>query len=143
MRPILATISVVLIVGMLAGCNTLGRQPKLSEALITPSELKPGDSAVITVKVTDRQALVTKVEGIVREDPSIKLKLRDDGAAPDQKAGDSVWTLQVDVPFQAPPGDFTLEITAFRSDGSPVPVKNEQGKSGPLMTVVPIKIAAP
>ena len=127
----------------LAGCNTTGRQPIFQSAVINPNQLKPGDSAVISVEVKDRHNIVRKVEGVVEEDPSIKLKLRDDGQQPDAKAGDNVWTLQVDVPFQAPPGGFMLDLTAYRSDGTPVPVRSKEGKTVPLSTSLPVTINNP
>jgi len=130
----------LVLAGMLTGCNTMGRQPQFREASINPSQLTPGDSAVISVNVKDRHEIVRKVEGVIREEPSLKLKLRDDGEAPDAKAGDNLWTLQVDVPFQAPPGEFTLDLTAYRSDGTPVPVRGAEGKTAPLATSLPLVI---
>ena len=56
----------------------------------------------------------------------------DDGIGPDEVAGDGTWTLKVDVPFQAPPGEFELEFTAFRSDGQPILVRDEDGDTIPL-----------
>ena len=56
-RSILA-LAVTITVSMLGGCHTLGRQPRLVDAAITPDQLKPGDTAIITVKVKDPQALV-------------------------------------------------------------------------------------
>jgi len=63
--------------------------------------------------------------------------------APDKKAGDNEWSLQVDVPFQAPAGQFTLQLTAFRSDGTPVPVRDKEGQTVPLSVSVPIAIGNP
>ena len=126
-----------------AGCNTLGRQPQLKNATISPDELKPGDAAVVTVVVKDRHNLVRKVQGVVREDPSITLKLRNDGVAPDEKAGDKTWSLEVDVPFQAPAGNYTLDVTAYRSDGTPVPVRSPERKTVPLSVSIPVVIKNP
>ncbi len=125
---------------LMAGCNTMGRQPQFRAAAIAPAVLKPGESAVITVQVKDRHNIVRKVEGVVQEDPNIKLKLHDDGQPPDAKAGDGVWSLKVDVPFQAPSGKFLLELTAYRADGTPVPVHTKEGKTAPLSTAVPVVI---
>ena len=111
--------------------------------MITPADLKPGDTAVISVEVDDRDGIVRRVEGVVLEDPTIKLKLSDDGKPPDEEAGDNIWSLQVDVPFQAAPGDFTLELTAYRSDGSPVPVRTQESGTVPLRATIPVAIAAP
>ena len=59
-----------------------------------PDTLQLGDSAVITVKVSDRHGVVDRVEGYVVEDPRLKFNFKDDGVAPDEKAGDGVWTFQ-------------------------------------------------
>lgn len=143
MNRIAGILAFVVLVGALAGCNTLGRQPKLENAVISPAELKPGESAVVSVKVVDRHDIVKRVEGVVQEDPNIRLKLRDDGGEPDVKASDNVWTLQVDVPEQALPGTFMLELIAYRSDGTPVPVRNAEREVVNLATFLPVVIANP
>jgi hypothetical protein len=143
MKCCAGTFGVLLLGIALLGCNTLGRQPQFKDAMITPTELKPGDTAVITVRVKRPHDIIRRVEGIIREDPSIKFKLHDDGVPPDEKAGDNVWSLQVDVPFQAPPGEFLLELTAFRSDGTPVPVKNDQARTVPMTVSIPVMIRNP
>jgi len=133
----------VVLIGMLVGCNTAGRQPKLENAVISPAELKPGETAIISVNVVDRHDVVKRVEGLVQEEPSIRLKLRDDGSEPDAKAGDNVWTLQVDVPEQAPPGTFMLELMAYRSDGTPVPVRDAERRVVNLAVPLPVVIGNP
>lgn len=122
----------LVLLSVLAGCNTLGRQPRIHKALIEPAELKPGDTAVIRIEVNDRYDIVDRVQGVVREDPRITFDLLDDGVAPDKEAGDGIWTLEVDVPFQAPPGEFTLEFTALRSDGEPIIVRDDEGNAATL-----------
>ncbi|HEO71330.1 MAG TPA: hypothetical protein ENN80_08705 [Candidatus Hydrogenedentes bacterium] len=132
MQRFVCVLAITALVFGLAGCNTLSRQPRMQEARITPSDLKPGDTAIIAVKVNDPHNVVERVEGMVLEDQRVTLRLRDDGVEPDSKAGDNIWTLRVDVPFQAPPGEFTLEFTAFRSDGQPVVVLDENRNAAPL-----------
>lgn len=131
------------VVILIAGCNTAGRQPQFRSATITPAELKPGDNAVVTADVKDRNHIIRKIEGVVREDPGIRLKLHNDGEAPDVKAGDNLWSLQVAVPFVAPSGNFLLQLTAYRADGTPVPVKTKGGKSDVLTTTIPVVIKNP
>lgn len=114
------------------GCNTMGRQPKLSNPTIEPATLKPGDSAVITVKATDKNKIIHRIVGTVQEDARMPLPLRDDGKAPDEAAGDNIWSLQVDVPFMAPPGQFTLELTAYDSRGQAIIVRKSRKETGPL-----------
>lgn len=116
----------------MTGCNTMGRQPKLQNATINPAALKPGDSATITVKVVDKHKIVQRVVATVAEDQRMKFKLRDDGLPPDEKAGDGIWSYSVRVPFMAPPGNFTLEITAYNAKGDAINVKKGQKEVGPL-----------
>lgn len=122
----------VMIVLACAGCNTMGRQPKLQDAKIDPATLKPGESAAITVKVVDKYKIVQRVVATVVEDQRMKFKLRDDGVAPDEKAGDGIWSYSVRVPFMAPPGNFTLQFTAYNSKGDAISVKKGQKDIGPL-----------
>lgn len=150
MRRVTAILAVALVLVALAGCNTAGRQPRFDNAMIRPpdakgpvEELKPGDTAVISVQVKDKHDIVRRVEGVVREDDTIKFKLRDDGVEPDEEAGDNIWSLQVDVPFLAPAGEFLLEITAYRSDGTPVPVRNEEGRTVAMTASIPVVIVNP
>jgi len=83
------------------------------------------------------------VQGVVVEDPRITFRLMDDGLDPDAKAGDSVWSMAVDVPFQAPPGEYFLEMTAYTDDGEPVTIREKGGTLKPLQAVVPLRILPP
>ena len=123
-----------------SGCNTLSKQPQITKAAIEPQSLKPGDSAVITLAVKDKNQIVDRIEGVVLEDPRLTFKLRDDGEAPDEKAGDGVWSMRVDVPFQAPPGEFRLEFTAFDRTGTPISVRDKSKRVMPLQQVLPLQI---
>lgn len=143
MQRVTGSLAVAFLAAALAGCNTPGRQPRLNNALIMPEELKPGDTAVISVAVKDKHSIVRRVEGMVLEDASITFRLRDDGTPPDEEAHDNVYSLQVDVPFQAPPGEFSLELTAYGSDGAPVPVRNREGRTVPLTASIPVVIRNP
>jgi len=135
--------TVVLTTLLLSGCNTLSGQPQIARAGIDPEVLEPGSTAVITLVLKDKQGVVKRIEGIVLEDPRIAFPLRDDGQPPDEKAGDNVWSMQVDVPFQAPPGKFSLEFTAYGPDGMPVSIRDDDGEVTVLKETVPINIQFP
>lgn len=128
-----ALIGVVVLCG-LAGCKTIPAQPSIEHSAISPSDLKPGDTAIITVELQDKFNIVERIEGKVKQDPSLTFRLRDDGVAPDAKAADGIWTLQVDVPFNAPPGDFDLSLTALNSSGDPILIHDENGEVVRLST---------
>lgn len=135
----LALVSGGLALGLLAGCNTPSRVPQFERASIQPDTLRPGDRALITVRVNDRFEVVDQVVAKVKEDPRLRLPLRDDGEGPDQRAGDNVWTTEVVVPFQAPPGDFTLIIEGYDANGRLVAVPSDAG-AVPLAAEVSVVI---
>ena len=72
---------------LLAGCSTLPRQPEIRQAGIEPADLKPGDSALITVEISDQYDIVDRIEGTVQEEETITFRLRDDGGAREGGAG--------------------------------------------------------
>jgi len=135
---------ILMVVAMLAGagCATVSRQPVMRDAELSVPELKPEETTLLTVKVKDKYAIVKRVEGVVREDTRIKIKLNDTGEFGDVKAGDGIWSRQVDVPFHAAPGEFTLDITAYNSKGDPVAVRDKQGDVKPLATTCKVVIKA-
>ena len=132
------TIGIVFLtlMSLAAGCATMGNQPAMSGASLDPPELTPGDSAILTVKVHDKYNIVRNVVGVIEgyEDVAEKLELRDDGIEPDAKAGDGIWSLEVDAPFLAPPGSFNILITAYDDQGRPVRVRTMKGPAPLVQT---------
>lgn len=129
----------ILLVG---GCATSGA-PEIRRAGIDPSELRPGDTAVITVEIEDDFDVIERVEGVILEDTSITFRLHDDGVPPDEEADDDIWTIQVDVPFNAPPGNFTFDVKAYDSEGQVVLARNEMGEAVPLSASFDLVITYP
>lgn len=123
----MAMLGAFVTVGLLSGCNTPSRVPAFERAVVQPDSLRPGDRALITVKVRDQFGIVDQVVAKVAEDPRLRLPLRDDGEGPDARAEDGVWTTEVVVPFQAPPGDFTLIIEGYDADGRLIAVPGDAG----------------
>ena len=137
--------AIVLSVSLAAmmGCSSVPRQPVIKLAMIEPSELRPGDSATITVNLEDKFAVVNRVEGIVKEDPTIRFELKDNGEAPDAQADDGIWTIRVDVPFNAPPGDFQFDVKTYDESGEEVLVQDEEGNTVPLSAKFGLVISFP
>jgi hypothetical protein len=140
MKSILASLSLITLVLSGVACQSTNKAPTMRDAVITPASLRPGESAVITVKINDHHNIVDSVIAGVKEDPRVKLSLRDDGVEPDIEAEDDVWTLKVDVPFKAAPGKFTLVIGAFRSDGQPIVVHDREAGDVPLAATATVHI---
>jgi hypothetical protein len=115
----------------------------MHSAQILPTDLKPGDTAVITVQVDDKFGVVRRVEGVVKEDRSITFEFTDNGVSPDASMGDGIWTIQVDVPFNAPPGTFEFEVSGYDNEGDLVVVDDENGEAAPLQTSFSLEIRYP
>lgn len=126
-----------------SGCASLNGQPAIENAYIMPGDLQPGDTAVITVEIKDKFDIVKRVEGVVKEDRTITFEFQDNGVPPDEKAGDGIWTIQVDVPFNAPPGEFHFEVTAYDGDGNVIVVEDKEGEAAPLTTSFKLEIQYP
>lgn len=134
---------VCVVAGTLTACQFGPRQPKMSNAGIAPAVLKPGDTGIMSVEVADRYGIVDRVEATVVGEPDIIFKLNDDGVAPDAKAGDGIWTLDVTVPFTAPPGPFELEVRGYDSSGELILVKSKQGDAMPLSDRFNVEVRYP
>jgi len=131
---------VIILLLLSSGCRTIAGQPSIKTAEIIPEEISPGDTAIIQAVIKDKHHLIQKVEAVIKEDPRIKLKLRDDGVEPDKKANDGIWVLKVDVPSEAPSGNYKLEVMTYTKDGSPVKIKSKNGEIENLATEIPVII---
>ena len=85
---------------------------------------------------------ITDAEPFYAADPKGFFIGEIDGKPPDEKAGDNIWTLQVDAPFQAPAGQFNVDLTAYRADGTPVPIRKDGHKQA-LAVTIPVIIRNP
>lgn len=121
-------------------CRTIAGQPLIKKVEVIPTEITVGDTAIIQVIIKDKHHLIQKVEAVVKEDPRIKLKLKDDGIEPDKKANDGIWILKVDVPSEAEPGTYNLEVTTYTKDDIPIRVKAKSGEVKPLSAEIPVII---
>ena len=127
----------------LAGCQLGPKQPQMSIAGIAPAVLKPGDTGVMSVEIKDRYGIVQRVEATGVGEPDIVFKLNDDGVAPDAQAGDGIWTLNVTVPFTAPPGPFELDVRGYDANGELILVRSKQGDAMPLSNSFTVEIKYP
>ena len=140
MRLLLPCLTLALLTGAPSGCNRLSGPPQFTQVGITSSQLRPEEVATITIKVEDANDIVDRIEGFVKENPSVQFSLKDDGQEADAQAGDGIWSMYVEVPVTAPTGNFELEFTAFRSDGQPIEIRDEDGNAVPLRASVPVNI---
>jgi hypothetical protein len=128
---------------LFTGCVTASKQPSLSNAVITPNILKPGDTAVITVHVEDTFDIVKQVNGVVDEDGTIAFIFKDDGEDPDMEANDGIWTIKTEVPFNAPPGIFNFKVEGLNENGEIIVIQDENKEAVPLSTQFQLTIQYP
>lgn len=124
---------------LFSGCATT-KQPALTEAKIVPARLAPGEGAVICVRVIDPEGVIDVVTATVREYAEIALDLEDNGAEGDQVAGDGVWTVAVEVPGGAPPGQYTWGFEAYDTGGNLIKVTTETGETITLTAEASVEI---
>lgn len=127
----------------LGACATSPRQPRMNEASISQPQLRPGDTAIVSVKVDDRFDIVKRVEGVVAEDGTIFFELHDDGVDPDKVEDDGIWTIAVEVPFNAPPGEFHFTIFGYDDAGNKILILDDMGETAPLSTAFDLQITYP
>jgi hypothetical protein len=126
-----------------AGCQFGPRQPEMLNATIAPAVLQPGDTAIMSVQVRDRYGIVQRVEASVVGEDEIVFKLRDDGEPPDARARDGIWTLDVTVPFTAPPGPFEIEVRGYNATGELILVRSNKGDTLPLADSFTVEVRYP
>lgn len=130
------------VLALCAGCNSLAGMPQMRDVKIKPDKPHPGDTVWLMVKIQDKHSVVARVEGTITSDQRATFPLFDNGTNGDETAGDGLWTLQVLVPPQLPPGEFELEFSAFREDGLPVEVRTKDKKIVPLKEKILVVVEA-
>ncbi len=112
----------------------------VQQTSVSPAELKVGEQGLITVSLKGPKDGVQKVIATVREESSFTFPLNDSGTDGDVKAGDNIWSYQIAVPYEAPPGTYNVEISVYDKDGNELVVEGYEnqyyGKSGALAVKV-------
>lgn len=124
-------------VALLSGCAA-----KLGMKSITMDKTSAniGDSVTLTVVLKGSAKQVSRVTATVRDAPDYSFSLNDNGKYGDEKAGDNIWTYTIIVPYEADPGDYTLDISVRDKDGKELVVEGNErrttGKSGTVVVTV-------
>jgi hypothetical protein len=112
-------------------------QPKLVETMIEPELAAPGDSIYLSIKFTGMHTDMKEVYLTVREYPDdfpmIKL-------LPKEKSDLNLWTNELVIPYDAYPGEYHLDINAFKNGGEEIITEgfenNSTGKTGTIIVKV-------
>jgi hypothetical protein len=130
----------VVLVVLLAGSGCAGQRLAMMDARSEPAEVSPGDESFLSVTVVDPQGVVAAVTATVREDSVVRLPLNDSGEDGDKVAGDGVWSLAFEIPYDAPAREYHWDFEAFDADGDPVKVTTEEGGEEPLTAEAPVEV---
>lgn len=138
MKYCIVVLSMIVAGGFITGCATPGHVPTFRDAVIEPAELAPEGQASITARIQDHHGIVDRVEVEVAGDPDNAFELTqvEDGPT-------SVWTRDVDVPYNVPEGEYTVRFTAYDSRGEVVVVQDETGSDQPLRATTQMRVRMP
>ena len=129
---------ILIVLVVITGCAQ--QRLAMMDARSDPAKLSPGDESLICVRVIDMQGVVAAVTTTVREYPAISLDLNDSGEEGDKVAGDGVWSIAFDIPYEASPGEYNWDFEAFDADGDPVKVTTEEGGEEPLTAEASVEV---
>lgn len=138
MKQCIVVLSMILVGGLISGCATTGHVPAFQEAVIEPAELAPEEQASLTARIEDQHGIVDRVEVEVAGDPDNAFELTQVEEGPI-----SVWSREVDVPYNVPEGEYTVRFTAYDSRGEVVVVQDETGSDQPLRTTTQMRVTMP
>lgn len=138
MKHCVVVLSMIVVGGLISGCATPGHVPSFREAAIEPAELAPEGQASIIARIQDQHGIVDRVEVEVAGDPDNAFELTqvEDGPI-------SVWTRDVDVPYNVPEGEYTVRFTAYDSRGEVVIVQDETGSDQALRATAQMRVVMP
>jgi hypothetical protein len=126
-------IVLLLFIFVLTGCAAkLGVKSISSEK----QSVYVGEAVKLTVVLKGSPKLVSRVIATVREAPEFSFPLNDEGKSGDVKAGDNIWSYALEVPYEADPGNYHLDISVRDKDGKELVVEGREkystGRSGTI-----------
>ena len=101
--------------------------------------IKAGEKGIISLKVIDAENKIAKISITPREHTEYAFELNDNGETGDGYADDGVWSMEIEVPYDAPADIYYLDCEFYGSDGSPVMTKSKTGESTKLTYTILLK----
>ena len=98
--------------------------------------IKAGEKGVLSLNTVDTESKIARISIVVREYPEYTLELNDNGENGDVKAKDGIWSVEINVPYDAPNQKFNLDGSVYDSNGNPIMTKSETGEETKLTFTV-------
>jgi len=116
----------IVVLVMLCTSFTFAAKPKFVKAEIQPAAAKPGDAVKLVVEFSGNAQKIEKLKITVREyaydtDPFYLEE-------PDQE-NPNIWSLETEVPYDAPSGTIHLEIKAMDKKGREIVTKEYKNQT--------------
>jgi len=117
-----------------SGSEKVALRPVLSmkEAAVAPAPITRGETALVTVVITDPDRVVDTVGATLGSLRDNSFDLFDNGTLGDAAANDGIWSRTVEVPATLPVGSHTVRIQAYDVNGDPVMAPAKEGEPLPL-----------
>lgn len=127
----------LLIALLLCSLMACASQPKLMKATVEPEEASPGDLLTMSVQFSgtsdDLQAVFLTVREYPSEYPRIELY-------PTGTSAENLWSEDAEVPWEATPGTYHLDVNAIDKKGKEIVTKgfedNWAGKAGTIVVKI-------
>lgn len=129
---------ILMVLVVSAGCAQ--QQLAMMDAKSEPGKFAAGARTIVSVRVADTEGVVAKITATVREYTAFVLDLNDGGEDGDKVAGDGVWSVSFDVPYEADAGEYHWDFEAFDADGDPVKVTTDEGDAVPLTAEAAVEV---
>ncbi len=102
--------------------------------------VKAGENGIISVKVDDTENKIARISVTPRGYPDYVFELNDNGELGDEYAKDEIWSMEINIPYDAPAGIYNLDCEFYDSDGNPVMTKSNDGKETKLTATILLKV---
>lgn len=102
--------------------------------------VKAGGNGIISFKVDDTEKKIARISVTPREYPEYAFELNDNGESGDEYAKDEIWSMEINVPYDAPAGIYNLDCEFYDSDGNPVMTESNDGKKIKLTATILLKV---
>lgn len=114
----------------------------LGNPLLSPSAVKAGTAALLSVDVIDPERRVDTVAATIG-DNLLTVDLYDNGMKGDVAAGDGRWSVLLTVPPTVPDGNYEIVFRAYDAQGAPVALPGPDGAPQAVTATMGMALSRP
>jgi len=114
----------------------------LSNPLLSPTAVKAGSAALLSIDAVDPERRIDTVAAIVG-DSLLTVDLYDNGMKGDVAAGDGRWSVLLNVPATLPAGSYDVVFQAYDAQGALVTLPGSDGTPQVVTAILGMAVAQP